>query len=278
MRMRWAASSALALLFSLNACREGETARVTKPETAQPPIQTQPAVPDTGAQQSAIKWRDVFHIDISDPELRRHVEGFLTYLETADYSGVNEAMPELNEGQWLLFGLKRVQDHYRTEPTIVPDREKGARIDEAKKMAQHFQELGLMHDGKFIITAHDTPYDSQNNENGPVVSGYKFKNFWPGRISLGTDYLKGARYRDERGGLQSVSVDAVLVNQFAHFIWMIDDPSRGLEIENDYLRAMGAPERVDLRIEYRRDANSGYRTLYDQKGSPLLVAQLVQER
>jgi hypothetical protein len=271
MRIRWLATSALAALFSLNASERGEAVRPQTRISLQSSAQTAPP-----RQQTPIKWRDVFHIDIADPVLRRHVEGFLTYLETADYPGMDPQEVMQPEGQSLLFGLKRVQDHYREQPAIIPDAKEGARIDKTKRMVQHFEEIGLMRDGKFIITAHNLPYVKERQETGTHIVGHKFINFWPAQISLGTDYMKGARYRDERGGLHAVTVDAALIHQFAPIIWMTEDKDIALHLENDYLRVMGMPERADSGVVFKRGINGGYRTLYDRKG--VIAAELVHER
>lgn len=82
---------------------------------------------------------------------------------------------------------------------------------------------------------------------------------------LGSDYLRGASYYDDRGETHPVSVEAVLMNEIAHVWRRTADERTSNDIERIVMNHFGvvprALDRVD--VDFQRGAHGGYVTVSD---------------
>jgi hypothetical protein len=208
---------------------------------------------ELSAKEIKVQWRDVLKIDISDPVLKRHVEGYLDKLqksafkyEVLDPSSEKKTVKELS-GQEILQRLQNTQAAY-----LDP------------QLKDHMSRF--MQDGKLVIKSHNTPFNG-TAQTGCNTAFLTADGSVPVMINLGTDYLRGARVRNTDGTTSPVTVDAALTNELAHMAFKTSDDNFSDMIENIVVIAMGGKQRMNstqAQIEFQRGGNFSYQTLYDK--------------
>jgi hypothetical protein len=88
----------------------------------------------------------------------------------------------------------------------------------------------------------------------------------PVGVQLGQDYLKGAQYLGVDGRHYPVTVDGVLANELAHLAYRTRDERLSNQVEAIITTPAGAVQRDPSTtiIQFERDSNGGYQTLYDK--------------
>lgn len=212
----------------------------------------------------SVPWRSVIHLSISDPELKKHVEGFLTFFERHSFpydemdSFTQVVTRKTLSGQDI---LQRIKDILQLQSSIGLD---AAKIAHSYPKFQHTD----IAKNKLTIAQHDMPFDGSTtsgsltmfvgNESGSVVL--------PIAIGIGKQYLQGAKYLGVDGEHYPVSVDGVVVHELAHYALAQKGEAQPLSVEGIVTAAMGAVQR-DSRtsdVEFVLNGNGGYVTLYDK--------------
>ena len=219
-----------------------------------------------------LKWRDILTLEISDPVLKRHTEGFLDKLEKsafrfqlADSSGklVNREL----SGQEILLRLKELQVEYTDPQKAKFFNDAVATLKKAGVLDGHD---GVLKDGKLIIQSHDKPYVSAATGSNTLQTEYRNEIF-PLRINLGTEYLRGAQVKGHDGKYSAVTVDGVLANELGHMAFRSRSDRLSDDVENIIVNAMGGKPRVyseDSGIKFQKGSNFSYHTLYDKVDKP----------
>lgn len=209
-----------------------------------------------------VPWRDVIHLDIKDPALKAHVEGFLNQFERSSYpyqrqdprSG--QITEERLSGQDILARLKQTQDLYRQVG--------GAQL--SGQMQQVMARLGMQYaDGKFTIGDHNRPANG-GPANGSITMFADQGGALPMGIQIGTDYLKRSMYPGVDGKMHPVTVDGVIAHELAHLAFKTRQEGVPLQIEGIVVAAMGGEQRDPNSSVINLNRQSpGYETLYDKQ-------------
>ena len=208
-----------------------------------------------------IKWQDVFDLQVSNAELKKHVTGFMDlfeksvfkfYLQDAQTGVVTE---NYITGQQVLGDIQRTNEEYERT---------GFRYQTGIQY--------LIPNGKIVIASHDNLFKGVATGSNTMFSVNEGREA-PLRINLGTDYLKGARYYGVPGSgwfgigraTHPATLENVLSNEIGHVWYRTSNEKISNGIENIIAVQMGAPQRdMDKQeIEFSRNSNGGFVTLYD---------------
>lgn len=81
----------------------------------------------------------------------------------------------------------------------------------------------------------------------------------PGKIVIGVDYLRGAKYFGVDGKLHPVSVDGVLVHELTHFAHATLEEDLPIMVEGIVVTALGGEQRSNThQISFERNSNGGF--------------------
>lgn len=206
-----------------------------------------------------VSWRDVIELDIADPELKKKTENFLTKLErsafryeTKDPVTGKVTQKELS-GQEMLQKIAETQKMYR---------EAG--------LSDALGARGMMRNGKFVISQHDRQFDGRV-ENGCNTAFIGIGNgiMAPVGISLGLDYLRGARFSDTGGRWNPVTIEGVLSNELAHLAYRTTNEQFSNQIEGIISVALGGRQRSSSEnVDFRRNGNGGIQSLLEKAPEP----------
>jgi hypothetical protein len=218
-------------------------------------------------------WRDLFELDIDDPDLRAKVEGFMDYFEDAEFPfqqqdpNTGAITTQTLTGQQVLSGiearLKMYEDAGLT--TVLSDPNTAVRLGMAGQEGLLDAGESIMVDGKFVIRSHGDEFDGS-----PQTGSHTVSINMPGMseplvlgISLGEEYLRGARYFGVDGATHPVTVEGVLANELAHMDQGALAEDASILLESIVTVVNGGPQREpgNSYIDFEPDANGGYQTL-----------------
>ena len=195
------------------------------------------------------RWRDVFDVQVSDPKLQRHVEGFLNVLERGVF-----VHPD--SGRWT------------SGQQIIEKISQALRVYEVSGFIEAYKINRAMPNGRFIISDYDGLYQHAP-EPARLIFGGKVKRAggtYPVGFSLGVDSLRGAQYYDAQGNLHPVRVDDVVIGAIAQLLHETGHDQMLPDIVPTVVSNMGGVPRDPMNpdVQFKRGSNGGYRTRYDQ--------------
>lgn len=223
----------------------------------------------------AVKWRDIFDLNIDDRGLKTSVEGFLDYFENAEFPydrqdpNTGAITQSTISGQQVLEGIAVRLKLYEENGL--------AKAFSDPKMAERLGLSGegpngilppgesVMHDGKFVIRSHD-----QEFKGDPKTGANTISMVLPGMseplvlgINLGKDYLRGAQYYGVDGNMHPVTVEGVLVNELAHMDQGASAEAASILLESIVTVSNGGVQREpgNSYIDFSSNSNGGFQTL-----------------
>lgn len=200
-----------------------------------------------------VTWRELFTLEIADPNLKRRAEGFLDFYESTafKYAEQDPATGIITEHE---FSGQEVMARCKTLRQLIEN------SGEAPFLIRN----NLLKGGKFVIAQHDRPYGNNHyNGSNTVFAGSGHDRIVPVKIELGRDYLKGAKYYDTEGALHPVTVDAILAHELAHFSTPTHEEVVPMQTEAIVIAAMGGAQRgANYHISYSPNGNGGYQSLH----------------
>jgi hypothetical protein len=207
-----------------------------------------------------IRWRDLIHLDIKDPKLKTHVEGFLDFLEKSsfpyDFLDPSTGLTATRHfsGQEVFKGIRNVMGMYR---------QAGRQLFDFMQKAYKQKNIEYV-EGKFTITDYNGPYQS-NEETSACTAHADPQGHIPLFIQIGREYLKGGKQLGVDGKNHPVTVDGVVMHELTHLFTQSTNEARPVQIENIVTVAMGAVQRASRKMIFKRKGNGGYCTLYDKQ-------------
>lgn len=222
----------------------------------------------------SVLWRDIFSVEIDNPDLKEKVEGFLDYFQDAEFTydrqdpNTGEITSQTLKGQDILRGIADKLNYYKelglTDVLSDPS------IDERIGIPQTaIQGASIMSNGLFTIRDHNMDFTG-----GAETGSYTFSFGLPGidglietGIVLGTDYLQGAKYNGTDGKTHPVTVEGVLANELAHMHLGAEAESASIFLESVVTTVNGGVQREpgNSYIEFEKNGNDGFQTLRTYK-------------